>query len=170
MFGRLPATSPRAIRTGSWLARKALTRAPGPGRPAAVLLAAALSLWPFAAHAGRLHHVHLPYPQLDWPFEIPGGQYSPVAWGDIAGWREDDQLQAFTAFRASCKPITAQGRPAAEPKALGLSLRDPCRAAQRAKISDAAQARAFFEAQFVPLRISRLGEGEGFVTGYYEPV
>jgi membrane-bound lytic murein transglycosylase A len=31
-------------------------------------------------------------------------------------------------------------------------------------------ARAFFEHHFLPLRISRLGEGEGFVTGYYEPV
>ena len=29
---------------------------------------------------------------------------------------------------------------------------------------------AFFEEHFLPLRISRLGEGEGFVTGYYEPV
>jgi membrane-bound lytic murein transglycosylase A len=152
------------------LARKALTRASGPGRSVAVIVAAALSLWPFAAHAARQHRPHLPYPQLDWPFELAGGQYSPVAWGDIAGWYEDDLLPAFNAFRASCKPIAAQGKPATEPKALGLSLRDPCRAARTAEISDAARARAFFEAQFVPLRISRLGEAEGFVTGYYEPV
>src|ERR1041385_3873723 len=170
MFGHLPATPPRAIRTGSWLARKALTRASGPGRSVAVLVAAALSLWPFASHAARSHHPHLPYPQLDWPFEIAGGQYSPVSWGDVTGWYEDDQLRAFNAFRASCRPIAAQGKPAAEPKALGLSLRAPCRAAKTAEISDAARARAFFEAQFVPLRISRLGEAEGFVTGYYEPV
>jgi membrane-bound lytic murein transglycosylase A len=129
-----------------------------------------LSLLPFAATAARLHHLHLPYPQLDWPLEIAGGQYSPVAWGDIAGWHADDHLQAFRAFRASCKPINAQGKPSAESRALGLSLRDPCRAAKTAEVSDPAQARAFFEAQFVPLRISRLGEAEGFVTGYYEPV
>ena len=30
--------------------------------------------------------------------------------------------------------------------------------------------RRFFEEHFLPLRISRLGEDEGFVTGYYEPV
>ena len=113
---------------------------------------------------------HLPYPQLEWPFELAGGQYSRVAWRDIAGWYEDDLLQAFNAFRASCKPIAAQVKPAAESKALGLSLRDPCRVAKTAEISNAARARAFFEAQFVPLRISRLGEAEGFVTGYYEPV
>jgi membrane-bound lytic murein transglycosylase A len=152
------------------LARKALTRAPRPGRSVAVLLAAALALWPFAADAARQHHLHLPYPQLDLPLEIAGAQYSPVDWGDIAGWNEDDHLQAFQAFRASCKPINAQGKSSAESKALGVSLRDPCRAAKTAEVSDAAQARAFFEAQFVPLRISRLGEAEGFVTGYYEPV
>ena len=37
-------------------------------------------------------------------------------------------------------------------------------------MSDDAKARAFFEQHFRPLRISRLGEDEGFVTGYYEPV
>jgi membrane-bound lytic murein transglycosylase A len=126
-----------------------------------------LSLLPFAAHAARLH---LPYPRLVWPLEITGGQYAPVAWADIAGWNEDDHLQAFTAFRASCKPIAAQHKLPTEPKALGISLRDPCRAARTADISDGAKARAFFEAHFLPLQISRLGEGEGFVTGYYEPV
>jgi membrane-bound lytic murein transglycosylase A len=131
------------------------------------VIAAALSLSPFAAHAAR---PHLPYPHLVWPIEITGSQYAPVAWADIAGWNEDDHLQAFSAFRASCKPIAAQRKPHPDPKALGLSLRDPCRAAKTADISGGAKARAFFEAHFLPLRISRLGEGEGFVTGYYEPV
>ena len=58
----------------------------------------------------------------------------------------------------------------AEAKPLGTSLREPCRAARAAEISDAAQARAFFERHFVPLRISKIGESDGFVTGYYEPV
>jgi membrane-bound lytic murein transglycosylase A len=126
-----------------------------------------LSLSPFAAHAAR---THLPYPRLAWPLEITGGQYAPVAWADIAGWNEDDHLQAFNAFRASCKPIAAQHTLPTEPKALGISLRDPCRAVRAADISDSAKARAFFEAHFLPLRISRLGEADGFVTGYYEPV
>ncbi len=55
-------------------------------------------------------------------------------------------------------------------KALGTSLRDPCRIAKGLELSDGASAKAFFEEHFLPLRISRLGEGEGFVTGYYEPV
>jgi membrane-bound lytic murein transglycosylase A len=130
-------------------------------------MAAALSLLPFAAHAAR---PHLPYPRLVWPLEISGSQYAPVAWADIAGWNEDDHLQAFNAFRTSCKPIAAQHKLPTEPKALGISLRDPCRAARTAELSDGAKARAFFEAHFLPLQISRLGEGDGFVTGYYEPV
>ena len=43
-------------------------------------------------------------------------------------------------------------------------------AARAPNISDGAKAKAFFEEHFLPLRISRLGEGDGFVTGYYEPV
>ena len=49
-------------------------------------------------------------------------------------------------------------------------LREPCRAAKAPDLTDSAKAKAFFEEHFTPLRISRLGEGEGFVTGYYEPV
>jgi membrane-bound lytic murein transglycosylase A len=112
----------------------------------------------------------IPYPLLDWPLEISGSQYIPVAWADIAGWRDDDHLAAYKAFRVSCKPISAQHNTPADPKALGTSLRDPCRAARTLEISDSAKAKAFFEEQFLPLRISRLGEGDGFVTGYYEPV
>ncbi|MDP3692797.1 murein transglycosylase A [Bradyrhizobium sp.] len=145
-------------------------------------MVAVLSLAPsdgFAAQRSHAsHHAkhrlpaarHLPYPQLAWPLEISGGQYAPVAWADIVGWREDDHLAAYKAFRTSCKPIAAQRRPPAEPKALGTSLRDPCRAARALDFADGARAKAFFEGHFLPLRISRLGEAEGFVTGYYEPI
>jgi membrane-bound lytic murein transglycosylase A len=132
------------------------------------VIAAVLSLAAFAAQAA--HRPHLPYPRLAWPLEITGSQYAPVAWANVAGWSEDDHLQAFNAFRASCRPIAAQHQLPTEPKALGISLRDPCRAARAAELSDGAKARAFFETHFLPLQISRLGEGEGFVTGYYEPV
>ena len=166
------------------MAPEALTDARGLWRYAAAfcVIAVALSLAPFAAmaarhahlgrgvHAPLAEHRHLPYPLLEWPLEISGSQYAPVAWADIAGWSEDDPLQAYKAFRLSCKPISAQRTPPADPKALGISLRDPCQAARAADISDGAKARAFFEEHFLPLRISRIGEDDGFVTGYYEPV
>jgi membrane-bound lytic murein transglycosylase A len=112
----------------------------------------------------------VPYPRIDLPLQISGSQYLPLAWADVPGWSEDDQLAAFRTFRASCRPITAQRGALPDPKALGSSLRDPCREARATEISDGARARSFFEAHFVPLKISRLGEGDGFVTGYYEPV
>jgi membrane-bound lytic murein transglycosylase A len=113
---------------------------------------------------------HLPYPEFELPFQINGGQYAPVAWSEIAGWSEDDHLAAYKAFRVSCRPIAAQRTPPADPKALGTSLRDPCLIAKGLELSDGLKAKAFFEEHFLPLRISRLGEGEGFVTGYYEPI
>jgi membrane-bound lytic murein transglycosylase A len=105
-----------------------------------------------------------------WPLEIPGSQYTPLAWSDVTGWSDDDQLAAFKAFRASCAPIAAQTGAPSDDKFLGTSLRLPCKAARREQFGDASAARAFFERHFVPLQISRLGEDAGFVTGYYEPV
>lgn len=49
-------------------------------------------------------------------------------------------------------------------------MREPCRAAKAVNISDDAKAKAFFENHFRAVRISRLGEADGFVTGYYEPI
>ncbi|KIZ39126.1 murein transglycosylase A, partial [Rhodopseudomonas palustris] len=119
-------------------------------------------------HHHHHHHHKSHYPS--WPLEIPGAQYSPVSWSAVTGWADDDQLAAFKTFRASCRPIAARRQPSTTSKPLGGSLRAPCRAAISAKIANAAQARRFFERHFRPLEISRLGEADGFVTGYYEPV
>jgi membrane-bound lytic murein transglycosylase A len=131
-----------------------------------------------AAHRWRsrsapIPHVaerRLPYPGLDMPIEISGSQYIPLAWSNVSGWSDDDQLAAYQTFRASCKSIAAQHDEPPESKALGASLREPCRAARATEISDGAKARSFFENNFVPLEISRLGQDAGFVTGYYEPI
>jgi membrane-bound lytic murein transglycosylase A len=163
------------------LAREAFTDVRRLKRYAAagLLTAVALSLVPLAAWAARswrAHHlpaqaVHqLPYPRLDFPLQIAGGQYIPLSFADIPEWTEDDQLAAYKAFRTSCRPIAIQPSQPTDDKALGTSLRDPCRLARETDITDAATARVFFERHFVPLQISRLGEGDGFVTGYYEPI
>ncbi|EGP09395.1 membrane-bound lytic murein transglycosylase A precursor [Bradyrhizobiaceae bacterium SG-6C] len=129
-----------------------------------------------ARPAGRHHTSHGPHHELgkrapvDWPLEIPGGQYEPLTWNEVAGWTDDDQLPAFKTFRASCKPIVAQKGALNDSKALGTSLRDPCLAARAENIADSAKAREFFEKNFTPLQISRIGEDAGFVTGYYEPI
>jgi len=145
----------------------------------------ALTVIPLTAMAARKMHTSLaarstnpqipaprviPYPQLEWPLVVNGGQYIPLAWADIAGWATDDHVQAYKAFRVSCPSIAAQRSPQEDSRALGASLREPCRAAKALEITEDAKARAFFEENFLPLQISRLGEDAGFVTGYYEPI
>ena len=145
------------------------------------LIAFALALLPASADSRAVHSRYhraepqpkkrlLPYPALELPLEIPNSQYVPLGWSEVAGWSDDDHLAAYRAFRTSCRPIAAQNGPPLDSKALGTSLRDPCRSARSLELSDGATAKAFFEENFLPLRISRLGEGEGFVTGYYEPI
>jgi membrane-bound lytic murein transglycosylase A len=165
------------------LAREALTDPLRLTRYAAAfcLTAAALALVPYAVEATRswrthshpsadLSHPRPPYPRLDFPLEIDNSQYVPVAWADIVGWNQDDHLAAYRTFRVSCRPIAAQHEPPTDAKALGTSLRDPCRDARSLDLSDSAKAKAFFEEHFLPLRISKLGDSDGFVTGYYEPI
>ena len=48
----------------------------------------------------------IPYPRLEWPIVIHGGQYIPLAWKDIVGWASDDHVQAYKAFRVSCASIS----------------------------------------------------------------
>ncbi len=180
-------TSLRAIRTGSWLGRKADNKentAPGAraGRFGAWLSAGAFGclVAGFAIadahartagrHASQDHHEAPKRGPVVWPLEVPGGQYAPLKWSEVVGWADDDPLPAFKTFRTSCRPIAAQKGPIADSKALGTSLRDPCIAARAEDISESAKAREFFEKNFTPLQISRIGEDAGFVTGYYEPI
>ncbi len=130
----------------------------------AALAQALVPVFALAAHRyhSRSSEVHevarqrsIPYPKLALPLQINGSQYFPLAWADIPGWNDDDQLAAYRTFRASCRPIAAQhdlpSGPKADPKALGISLRDPCRAARATEISDGAKARGFFEVYTVPV-------------------
>jgi len=144
----------------------------------AAALQALTPLAVLAAHRWRSHPASplrpvertLPYPKVELPPEISGSQYFPLPWSDIPGWNDDDQLAAYQTFRASCKPIAAQHDAPADSRALSATLREPCRAARATEIADGAGARAFFEENFVPLEIARLGQDAGFVTGYYEPI
>jgi membrane-bound lytic murein transglycosylase A len=145
---------------------------------AAVALIVIVPVFALAARSYRSHREAshpvvprvTPYPVFDLPLQISGSQYIPLSWADVAGWNDDDQLAAYQTFRTSCRSIAAQHDATPESRALGTSLRDPCRVARATELSDGAKARAFFEANFTPVKISRLGEDDGFVTGYYEPI
>src|SRR6202048_926344 len=133
LLGHAPATQHHAIRTGSWLAPEALTDTARVRRLVAAfcMIAIVLTLAPFAAMAAGRGHTpagshgersHLPkarpvpYPRLEWPLEISGSQYTPLAWTEIAGWGGGGHLFAYKAFRIRCGSVSRQRKPPADPK------------------------------------------------------
>ena len=103
------------------------------------------------------------------PLRLPDTALEPAAFGDLDGWAADDHAKAFAPFRASCAARLRRSR-APDERPLAAALDEVCRRARALGTVDAVNAREFFEKNFRPLRISRLGETQGFVTGYYEPI
>jgi membrane-bound lytic murein transglycosylase A len=103
------------------------------------------------------------------PLKLSGSQLEPVQWSELAGWTADDHLAAFAAYQASCRAARKIQRTGDRAEISG-ALWNVCRNAVELKPQDSDTARAFFERNFQPVRIARLGEGEGLLTGYFEPV
>jgi membrane-bound lytic murein transglycosylase A len=103
------------------------------------------------------------------PLKLPGSQYEPTTWAKIDGWAEDDHDAAFATFLKSCKAIL-QGSPSRAGSPMVGALFKVCLKAVAIKPEKPGEARAFFEQNFRPVRISPLGSPDGFVTGYYEPI
>lgn len=105
------------------------------------------------------------------PLKIPDTALEPVAFSDLEGWTDDDHEEAFAAFLGSCRAILKSSivMRAQRPPVYG-ALYDICQRAVAAVPLDENAARKFFEDNFRGFRISPLGEREGFITGYYEPV
>lgn len=94
----------------------------------------------------------------------------PAAFSEVPGWRSDDHLAALKAFLKSCEAvIEAAGEGKTGAGATTAELARACRAARALKAPTRATARAFFESHFRPYRVVQK-KGEGFLTGYYEPV
>jgi membrane-bound lytic murein transglycosylase A len=105
----------------------------------------------------------------DEPLTFADSQLEPIKWSDIEGWTADDHLAAFAAYRSSCQPFLNLKRPHDE-RPIFSALWQICRRAAALQPASAAVARSFFEENFRPVRIARLGETQGFLTGYFEPV
>jgi membrane-bound lytic murein transglycosylase A len=105
------------------------------------------------------------------PLQTPDTQLEPVNWSDIDGWADDDHAAAFATFRTSCNPFLA-ARTNRDSRPIHRALWEVCRraAAAGALGNDKAKARSFFEQNFRPVRIAKLGEKTGLLTGYYEPI
>ncbi len=114
---------------------------------------------PLAAHAAEQQ-----------PITFPDTQYQPIGWSDLEGWDNDDHAAGFATFLASCRPLGIKPRPGHELTAIPAALKEICDRAKAAIPLDEAGAKQFFEDNFRPLRISKLGDADGFLTGYYEPI
>jgi len=104
------------------------------------------------------------------PLKFAGSQLEPVKWSELAGWTADDHLAAFAAYQASCQALRKKTPRGDDRGQISAALSNACRNAIGLQPKDADTARAFFERNFQPVRISRLGEAEGLLTGYFEPV
>jgi membrane-bound lytic murein transglycosylase A len=102
------------------------------------------------------------------PIKIAESQLEPVQWSDLQGWAADDHLAAFGAYRTSCQAL--KSKQASEERTIESALRDVCRRASVLRPQTDEAARAFFEENFLPVRIARVGEADGLLTGYYEPI
>jgi membrane-bound lytic murein transglycosylase A len=104
------------------------------------------------------------------PIEFPDTQYEPVDWTDLDGWDGDDHAAAFATFLASCRTLDVKQRRGRDLTPIPAALKDICERAREAIPLDEAGAKTFFEDNFRPLRINKIGDTNGFLTGYYEPI
>jgi membrane-bound lytic murein transglycosylase A len=92
----------------------------------------------------------------------------PVDFDSLAGWGDDDHQAALRAFERSARAIAAneiQPRPAqsAAPELIANARDALCTGGMAVR-----DARRFFETLFRPFRVVP-ENGQGFLTGYYEP-
>jgi membrane-bound lytic murein transglycosylase A len=103
------------------------------------------------------------------PLKLADSKFEPVKWTELAGWMDDDHLAAFTAYQNSCRALRKIPRTDDHGPIHG-ALWNVCRKAIGLRPQDADAARIFFEQNFQPVRIARLGEVHGLLTGYFEPI
>ncbi len=104
------------------------------------------------------------------PIKFPDTQYEPLDWAELDGWAGDDHATAFAAFLASCRALNGNRQPTAGAASIADALKAVCGRAVAAVPLEEDGARKFFEDNFRPLRITKLGDSDGFLTGYYEPI
>ena len=103
-------------------------------------------------------------------FRIPNSQLETINWSELSGWTDDDHTAAFATFLNSCKAIVRGTPPRYEGQPFYAALQSVCLRAVNTPPRDLAAARVFFENSFRPMRIAPLGENNGFLTGYFEPI
>lgn len=92
------------------------------------------------------------------PIERPRARWVPARWDELPGWLDDQPAQAWPALQAGC----------ARPMPMWYEL---CARVLLAAPPDDAALRQFLHEHLQPYRVeSPAGDGDGLVTGYYEPL
>ena len=104
------------------------------------------------------------------PLRLPNTAIEPIEWSALNGWKADDHAAAFATFLTSCRPLLRASVREGDKHPMYLALTQVCRQALAVGRLTDDQARIFFEHNFRPLRIAKLGDSAGLLTGYYEPI
>src|SRR5262245_19088372 len=102
------------------------------------------------------------------PPKFAGSQLEPIKWADLAGWTADDHLAAFAAYQGSCQALLKLRR-IDERGEISGALSNVCRKPRRS-IRRIPRPRAPSSSKIFSRCIGRLGEAEGLLTGYFEPI
>jgi peptidoglycan lytic transglycosylase A len=151
------------------------------GRVAAVALCCVLVADQDADARRRVHRTksrHAPTPVSEFtgkpnpsgPMRWADTRFEPVAWSTIEGWAADDHAAAFATFFTSCRALVASAKTARDTRPIYAALLEICRKARASGAQRDEAAREFFEENFAPVRVSKIDDPNGFLTGYYEPV
>ena len=104
------------------------------------------------------------------PIRFPDTRFEPVAFSDIDGWAADDHAAAYGAFLASCRAVVGSAKTSRDTRPVYPALVEICRKARTAGTLTGEPARKFFEENFRALRVGKIDDPNGFLTGYYEPI
>ena len=104
------------------------------------------------------------------PLRLPNTAIEPIEWNALNGWKADDHAAAFATFLTSCRPLLRASVREGDKHPMYLALTQVCRQALAVGRLIDDQARIFFEHNFRPLRIAKLVDSAGLLTGYYEPI
>ncbi len=96
-------------------------------------------------------------------FKISGASLEPAGWDELDSWTRDDHASAFATFQASCRPIV-RSQSSNDMRPVHTALQTVCARAVKAGSLDTEASRHFFEANFRPIRIRKLGDAAGFLT------
>jgi membrane-bound lytic murein transglycosylase A len=114
-------------------------------------------------------------PSMAGELKFRNAKVEPLSFAKLDGWKNDDHAAAYQTFLKSCSAIVQGSASAHKARPVYAGLHKVCERATALGPLDRDKARAFFEANFKPVRILPEAHSygyytgaDGFYTGYYE--